>query len=175
MFLNAQLLAQATESASPKPAAAKPAPVKKTEKPGAPAANQEPADEKKGFRFPWSKKNKEVATPPPAPAPAGPKKPKAPPADNFTGYMTKVKAALGKRWAAEVQPRMDEFTPGNVNSTFKLDAEGKITSFAVTANSSNEAFGKFCEQFVNETPFEAPPAKLLVDGQLEIPFTFWIY
>jgi TonB family protein len=92
----------------------------------------------------------------------------------IAAYMPKVKAALAPRWAAALEPRATEFTRGIVKVTFRLDAEGKVTEFAVVANTSNEAFEKFCEQFVRETPFEAPPAGALTDGQLEIPFTFTI-
>lgn len=185
IILHTQLIAQTAApapaaaskpGAEAKPAGAKPAakPATPAKKPAAPAAKPEPEPEKKGFRFPWSKKDKPVPAPAAAVVPEAPKKPK-PPVDNFKTYMTKVKAALGKRWADAVQPRMDEFTPGNVSCSFKLDAAGQVASFAISANSSNEAFGKFCEGFVKETPFEAPPEKLLVEGQLEIPFTFWIY
>ena len=89
-------------------------------------------------------------------------------------YMPKVKAALAARWAAALEPRMSEFSRGIMKVTFKLDADGKVTDFAVVANTSNEPFGKFCEQFVRETQFETPPAGALTDGQLEIPFTFTI-
>ena len=92
----------------------------------------------------------------------------------IAAYMPKVKAALAPRWAAALEPRMTEFTRGIMKVTFKLDADGKVTDFAVVANTSNEAFEKFCEQFVRETQFEAPPAGALTDGQLEIPFTFTI-
>ena len=87
-------------------------------------------------------------------------------AQSFAAYMPKVKAALA--------PRMAELSQGTLNATFKLDADGKVTDFAVAANTSNEPFAKFCEQFVRETDFEKPPARALTDGQLEIPFTFTI-
>ena len=128
-----------------------------------------------------------VTEPSPAPVPEKPlvKKPAAPPVVkqppaparpvSSAAYTTKVKAAFAKRWTDAVQPRMSEFQPGNVSVLFKLDAEGKITTFTMTENSSNDAFAKFCEQFVRETPFDPPPAKSLTDGQIEVPFTFWIY
>jgi TonB family protein len=89
-------------------------------------------------------------------------------------YTPKVKAALAAQWAAALEPRMSEFSPGNVIVAFKVDADGKVTEFTVTANTSNEPFAKFCEQFVRDTKFETPPAGALTDGQLEIPFTFTI-
>lgn len=95
-------------------------------------------------------------------------------AQSFAAYMPKVKAALAKRWAAALAPRMAELSQGTLSVTFKLDAEGKVTDFAVAANTSNEPFAKFCEQFVRETDFEKPPAGALTGGQLEIPFTFTI-
>ena len=111
---------------------------------------------------------------PPKPKPvAKPGKSKAS-AQAFATYMPKVKAALAKRWGDAVAARMSEFSHGDTNVTFKLDAEGKVTEFTVAANTSNAAFAKFCEQFVRETKFEKPPAAALTDGQLEIPFTFTI-
>lgn len=92
----------------------------------------------------------------------------------LAAYTPKVKAALAAQWSAAVTPHLAEFSPGNVIAAFKLDADGKVTDFAVTANTSNEPFAKFCEQFVRETKFETPPAGALTDGQLEIPFTFII-
>lgn len=89
--------------------------------------------------------------------------------------MPKVKAALAARWADAVTPRMKEFTSGNLGVSFKLDAEGKVTEVTVTANTTNEPFAKFCDQFLRDTKFEPPPAGALADGQLEIPFTFTIY
>ena len=112
----------------------------------------------------------EPAKPKPAAKPA---KSKAS-AQAFATYMPKVKAALAKRWGDAVAAHMSEFSHGDTNVTFKLDAEGKVTEFTVAANTSNAAFAKFCEQFVRETKFEKPPASTLTDGQLEIPFTFTI-
>jgi TonB family protein len=122
---------------------------------------------------------KVIATPTPAPTPAKPKpvrkKPPVKPVDYAASYIPTVKAAFAKRWAETVQPRMTEFDRGSASVKFKLDAEGKVTEFAVAENTSNEAFAKFCEQFVRETEFEKPPAKALKEGLIEIPFTFTIY
>src|SRR5438105_15747089 len=79
------------------------------------------------------------------------------PAQWIASYTPKVKAALAARWAAALTPRMGEFSTGNVSVAFKLDAGAKVTDFAVTANTSNEPFAKFCEHFVRETKFEIPP------------------
>ena len=95
--------------------------------------------------------------------------------DPMTAYMPTVKTAFSLRWGEAVTPLMKDFVPGNVSALFKLDAEGKVTDFTVTQNTSNEAFAKFCEQFVRETTFEKPPEKALAEGHVEIPFTFWIY
>ena len=129
-----------------------------------PKANPAPAPEERS------------ALPPPdaAAEPEAPKRRSA--GDSALGaYMPKVKAALGKSWAATLQPRAAEFQPGNVSVTFKLDADGKVTTIATTQNSSNAAFGKFCEDFVRGIQFEPPPARALEEGTLEIPFTFWLY
>ena len=96
------------------------------------------------------------------------------PAQFITAYMPKVKAALAARWAEALTPHMSKFAAGNLKVTFKLDAEGKVADFAVTVNTSNEPFAKFCEQFVRETAFEKPPSGTLTDGLLEILFTFTI-
>jgi TonB family protein len=129
----------------------------------------------------------EPTEPPPAELPASPDAPvrkKAAstkrrtartPAQLVEAYMPKVKAALAARWAEAVTPRMKEFVPGNLSVSFKLDAEGKVTDVTLTANTTNEPFAKFCDQFLRDTKFEPPPAKALADGQLEIPFTFTIY
>jgi TonB family protein len=120
---------------------------------------------------------KVVSTPTPAPTakPTVRRTRPKPPADPLVAYMPTVKAAFSLQWGEKVTPLLKDFTPGNVNTVFKLDAEGKVTDFQITGNTSNEAFGKFCEQFVRETPFEKPPEKALVDGHVEIPFTFTIY
>jgi len=86
-----------------------------------------------------------------------------------------VKAAFSARWAEAIEPAMKNFVPGRLQALFKLDAEGHVIDFTVTENTSNDAFAKFCEQFVRETPLEKPPENALSDGQAEIPFTFAIY
>jgi TonB family protein len=144
------------------PEAATPAPAVVTEPAPAPAPAPAPVPEKPAIKKPAAPP---VVKQPPAPVRSA----------SATAYTAKVKAAFAKRWADAVQPHMSEFQPGNVSVVFKLDAEGKVTAFSVTENSSNEAFAKFCEQFVRETPFDPPPAKSLADGQFEVPFTFWIY
>jgi hypothetical protein len=121
-------------------------------------------------------KAKVVSTPAPAPA-ATPKPPvrRRKPVDPLVAYMPTVKAAFSLRWGETVTPLLKDFTQGSVSAVFKLDAEGKVLDFIVTQNTSNEAFAKFCEQFVRETPFEKPPERALTDGQVQIPFTFSIY
>lgn len=144
------------------PEAATPAPAVVTEPAPAPAPAPAPVPEKPAIKKPAAPP---VVKQPPAPVRSA----------SATAYTAKVKAAFAKRWADAVQPHMSEFQPGNVSVVFKLDAEGKVTAFSVTENSSNEAFAKFCEQFVRDTAFDPPPAKSLADGQFEVPFTFWIY
>ncbi len=114
------------------------------------------------------------------PETAAPSQPAAKPAKSkaaaqaVANYIPKVKTALAKRWGDEVAAHMSEFSHGDTNVTFKLDATGAVTEFTVVANTSNAAFAKFCEKFVRETKFEKPPAAALEDGQIEIPFTFTI-
>ena len=144
------------------PEAATPAPAVVTEPAPAPAPAPAPVPEKPAIKKP--------ATPPVVKQPPAPVR-----SASATAYTAKVKAAFAKRWADAVQPHMSGFQPGNVSVLFKLDAEGKVTAFSVTENTSNEAFAKFCEQFVRDTAFDPPPAKSLADGQFEVPFTFWIY
>lgn len=123
-----------------------------------------------------------LATHPFAHGQEAPAKPKSPVkksagkggAQTSAAYGSKVKAAMAKRWATELAPHMAEFSQGDLNVIFRLNAEGAVTEFTVLKNSSNAAFAKFCEQFVRETKFEKPPASSLAEGQLEIPFTFTI-
>lgn len=116
-----------------------------------------------------------AATPTPAKPKTPPKttKPRTP-AQLLAAYIPKVKAALGAKWADAVNPRMADFAVGSATVTFKLDADGGVAEFAVTANTSNEPFAKFCEEFVRSVKFEKPPAGALTDGLAEIPFTFTI-
>lgn len=134
-----------------------------------------------------ARKSREATKPKPetAPEPAAEpaQKPAAEPAPEAAverkrpggDYVSSVKAAFAARWAEAASPRMKDFAAGAVSLTFKLDAEGKVLDVEVTDNTSNEAFGKFCAQFVRETIFGKPPAKSLTEGQIEIPFTFKIY
>ena len=111
---------------------------------------------------------------PAKPKTAGKKSGGKTPAQLIAAYTLKVKAALGARWAAELAPHLGEFAIGNLSVTFKLNADGKVEEFEVTANTSNRPFAKFCEQFVRETKFEKPPGSVLAEGLLEIPFIFSI-
>jgi TonB family protein len=148
---------------TPAPAAPAPAPAAATPSTPAPAPTVAPMI-----------KQPPVAAKPAAATPA-PRRRTTRTAEVATSYMPKVKAAFSVRWNEVIAPLMKDFSPGNVSVVFLLDAEGAVTNFKITQNTSNEAFGKFCEQFVRETPFEKPPEKALTDGQLEVPFTFWIY
>ena len=159
-------------SPAPKPkvvATPTPAPATKAKPPAKPATKPTPAPTAPVAPEPKPAAAPEAAT---TPKPA-PRKRKA--ADPLAAYMPTVKAAFTARWNDAVTPLMKDFSQGNVSVLFKLDADGKVADFSVTQNTSNEAFAKFCEQFVRETPFEKPPEKALADGQVEIPFTFWIY
>jgi TonB family protein len=120
---------------------------------------------------------KVIATPEPKPQPKKTTRRYTPktPEQLLAAFMPKVKSALAGRWGAAITARMTEFSPGNVSVNFALDAEGKVTAVAVTANTSNEPFAKFCDEFVRETKFEPPPSGVLADGQVQIPFTFTIY
>jgi hypothetical protein len=115
---------------------------------------------------------KVIATPTPKPKPR-PRKPPTP-ANPLADYMPTVKAVFAPRWVDAVTPRMKDFNSGTISIAFKLDGEGKVVDFKVVENTSNEAFAKFCEEFVRESIFERPPEKLLTEGVVEIPFTFKI-
>jgi periplasmic protein TonB len=112
---------------------------------------------------------------PPAPAKAEQPKRSRAVETSLSAYMPKVKATLGKGWAASLQARAAEFQPGNVSVSFKVDDAGKVVAVKTTENSSNPAFEKFCEDYVRGIQFDPPPSKSLEDGTLEIPFTFWLY
>lgn len=95
--------------------------------------------------------------------------------NSLAAFMPKVKGTLGKGWEAAVKQHAAEFIPGNVSLKFKLDGEGKVAAITIMENSSNAAYGKFCEEYVRALQFDAPPPRILQDGTLEIPFTFWLY
>ncbi len=112
----------------------------------------------------------------PAAAPSAPKPARsASTATTLTGYRPKVKATLAKDWSTALTPRSTDFTPGNLSLVFTLDAKGAVTEVKITDNSSNEAFAKFCDTYVRGIQFDAPPARSLQNGTLEIPFTFSLY
>jgi TonB family protein len=169
------------QSVPRKKATPAPKPRKKPVEP-APAVAAKPAEKpaekpvekpiEKPVEKPVQKPTETVANPTPSPAP---RKPGPRSAASLAAYMPTVKLAFSARWGDAVTPLMKDFAQGNVSVLFKLDAAGAVTDFQVTQNTSNEAFAKFCEQFVRETPFEKPPEKALTAGQVEIPFTFWIY
>jgi len=119
---------------------------------------------------------KVIATPTPKPQPKKTTRRSTPktPEEWLETYMPKVKSALGAHWAAAVTARMSEFSPGALSMNFTLDANGAVTAVAVTANTSNEPFAKFCDEFVRAAKFEPPPPGALADGQVQIPFTFTI-
>jgi len=119
---------------------------------------------------------KVTATPEPKPQPRRTARRSTPktPEQWLDSYMPKVKSALGARWGAAITARLSEFAPGALSVNFTLDANGAVTAFAVTTNTSNEPFAKFCDEFVRATKFEPPPPGALADGQIQIPFTFTI-
>lgn len=177
--------AQAPTPPPPKPKVLKPAPSTTTKSKPKARTNPKPKPAEESTPEPANQPDL-----PPAESPqTAPQRPQATPTtpvadapkrsraaeSAFSGYMPKVKAALGKGWAAAIQPRATEFQPGNVGVAFKIDASGAVTDVRITDNSSNEAFAKFCESYVRGIQFDAPPARALDNGAVEIPFTFSLY
>ena len=120
---------------------------------------------------------KVISTPKPTPPPAPPvkRKPAPKPKSPAEEYIGSVKTAFAARWVDAATPLLNDFRTGSVSVVFKLDADAKVLDVKVTDNTSNDAFAKFCEKFVRETPFGKPPPNALTHGQIEVPFTFKIY
>jgi TonB family protein len=93
-------------------------------------------------------------------------------------FNKKVKSMIGSRWHYYTKSQMDRLTPGSVWVTFTLDASGRVGTVRIEENTSNSALAELCIRAIRESEFSSVPEEArdrLVDGVLQIPFTFTIY
>jgi len=90
-------------------------------------------------------------------------------------YKKNVYMAVGSRWNYYIQQRGSLIQTGLVQIVITLDAQGRIKSFRVEENSSNEAHVSMIEQCVREAEFDPPPTELLRNGVFEYPLSFHFY
>ena len=70
-------------------------------------------------------------------------------------YEKMVQDAVGSRWYAYVQEKMDLISLGTTQVVFCVDRTGKVKNLKVLSNSSNEAFANVCLQSILE--IQVPP------------------
>lgn len=92
-------------------------------------------------------------------------------------YKKMVSDAIGSRWYYYVNDQIGLLNIGTVEVRFIVSSNGKVGGVKVLANTSNESFASVSVNSIIEA--EIPPipdevAKLLVNGQLEIDYTFTI-
>ncbi|MEY2538629.1 MAG: hypothetical protein QOG67_2369 [Verrucomicrobiota bacterium] len=94
-------------------------------------------------------------------------------------YEKILKDAIGSRWYAYVQPKVDLITIGTVQVHFVIDRSGKIKNLKIVENSSNETFANICLQSILEAqlpPIPEDVANTLPSEGLEIEgMNFIIY
>jgi hypothetical protein len=92
-------------------------------------------------------------------------------------YKKMVSDAIGSRWYWYVNDQIGLLNIGTVEVRFIVSSSGKVGGVKVLSNSSNESFASVSVNSIIEA--EIPPipdevAKLLVNGRLEIDYTFTI-
>ncbi|MFA7343333.1 MAG: hypothetical protein WC003_03415 [Terrimicrobiaceae bacterium] len=92
-------------------------------------------------------------------------------------YKKMVSDAIGSRWYYYVNDQIGLLNIGTVEIRFIVSSNGKVGGVKVLANTSNESFASVSVNSIIEA--EIPPipdevAKLLVNGRLEIDYTFTI-
>ena len=70
-------------------------------------------------------------------------------------YQKIVNDAIGSRWYAYIERKMDLVSIGTLRAHYTIDRSGKIKDVKVLANSSNEAFANVCLQSMMEA--QLPP------------------
>lgn len=89
-------------------------------------------------------------------------------------YRKKVNSAIGARWNFHIQKQKAEIKLGKVTILISIDAAGKLKSFRITENTSDDAHAKLVEKSVRESEFEPPPPVALKDGVYETPLNFFL-
>ena len=92
-------------------------------------------------------------------------------------YKKMVSDAIGSRWYYYVNDQIGLLNIGTVEIRFIVSSNGKVGGVKVLSNTSNESFASVSVNSIIEA--EIPPipdevAKLLVNGRLEIDYTFTI-
>lgn len=92
-------------------------------------------------------------------------------------YKKIVSDAIGSRWYYYVNDQIGLLNIGTVEIRFIVASDGKVGGIKVLSNTSNESFASVSVNSIIEA--EIPPipeevAKLLVNGRLEIDYTFTI-
>jgi outer membrane biosynthesis protein TonB len=70
-------------------------------------------------------------------------------------YEKMIQDAIGSRWYAYVQERMDLISMGTAQVVFYVDRSGRVKNIKVIKNTSNEAFANVCLQSILE--IQVPP------------------
>ena len=70
-------------------------------------------------------------------------------------YEKMIQDAIGSRWYAYVQQKMDLISLGTTQVVFSIDRSGRVKNLKVVNNSSNEAFANVCLQSILE--IQVPP------------------
>src|SRR2546423_1071244 len=70
-------------------------------------------------------------------------------------YEKMIYDAIGSRWNAYVQQRLDLISLGSAHVSFSVDRKGKVKNLKVIKNDSNEAFANVCLQSILE--IQLPP------------------
>ena len=70
-------------------------------------------------------------------------------------YEKMIQDAIGSRWYAYVQERMDLINLGTAQVVFYVDRSGRVKNVKVVKNTSNEAFANVCLQSILE--IQVPP------------------
>jgi outer membrane biosynthesis protein TonB len=70
-------------------------------------------------------------------------------------YEKMIQDAIGSRWYAYVQERMDLINLGTAQVVFYVDRTGRVKNLKVIKNTSNEAFANVCLQSILE--IQVPP------------------
>ncbi|GDX08243.1 hypothetical protein LBMAG57_00140 [Verrucomicrobiota bacterium] len=87
-------------------------------------------------------------------------------------YKKDVHMAVVSRWNSEIDTQRSLVTYGSVTVNFTLDAQGKVRSFRIVNNTSNDRHAQIIEQCVYRGEFAPPPPEALSNGMLEMPMAF---
>ena len=86
--------------------------------------------------------------------------------------------AVGSRWYAFIDRKMDLISIGTTRVVFVVDRNGRVRNLKVVENTANEALANVCIQSIQEAQFPPMPddlaATLPAEGlEMDIPFTIF--